>query len=52
MAKHKFIEDMRPLLAEAFAEGLTGEEIMTAFRAILTELKRTAKRDGRKGENS
>lgn len=52
MARHKFIEDMRPLLAEAFAEGMTGDEIMTAFRAILTELKLADKRDGRKGDKS
>ncbi len=52
MAKHKFIEDMRPLMAEAFAEGMTGEEIMAAFRVILLELKSGGKTDGRKGEKS
>lgn len=51
MAKHKFIEDMRPLLAEAFAEGLTGDEIMAAFRTILNELK-SNNADSRKGEKS
>ena len=52
MARHKFIEDMRPLLAEAFAEGLSGDEIMAAFRAILDELRRASRRDGRKGDKS
>ena len=51
MARQKFIEDMRPLLKEAFAEGLSGEEIMAAFKAILIDLKHK-KTDGRKGEKS
>jgi GntR family transcriptional regulator len=52
MARHKFIEDMRPLLKEAFAEGLSGEEIMAAFKAILSDLKQAKKTDRRKGEKS
>ena len=52
MAKHKFIEDMRPLMAEAFAEGMTGEEIVAAFRAILSELRAGKQADGRKGDRS
>lgn len=51
MAKRKFIEDMRPLLAAAFAEGMTGDEILAAFRALLVEL-RHAKTDRREGEKS
>jgi GntR family transcriptional regulator len=52
MARHKFIEDLKPLLAEAFAEGMTGDEIMAAFTAMLTELKQANRMDGRKGEKS
>jgi len=52
MAKYKFIEDMRPLMAAAFAEGMTGEEIMAAFRAILSELGAGKRADGRKGDRS
>jgi GntR family transcriptional regulator len=52
MAKHKLIDDMRPLLAAAFAEGLTGEEIMAALNAILKELKPGMKTDRGKGERS
>ena len=52
MARQKLIEDMRPLLAEAYAEGLSGDEIMAAFRAILDELGRADKGDGRKGDKS
>jgi len=52
MARHKFIEDLRPLLREAFAEGLSGEEIMAAFTALLSDIKQAGKTDGRKGERS
>jgi GntR family transcriptional regulator len=52
MARHKFIEDLKPLLAEAFAEGMTGDEIMAAFTAMLTELKQANRMDGRKGDKS
>jgi GntR family transcriptional regulator len=52
MARHKFIQDLKPLLAEAFAEGMTGDEIMAAFTAMLTELKQANRMDGRKGEKS
>lgn len=52
MAKHKFIEDMRPLMAGAFAEGMTDEEILAAFRAILGELKAGKQTDRGKGEKS
>jgi GntR family transcriptional regulator len=50
MAKQKLISDLRPLLAEAFAEGMTGGEIMAAFKALLNEL--SAKRNQQGGEKS
>ena len=52
MAKHKFIEDMKPLLAEAFAEGMTGDEIMAAFSAMLQELKSSRNTNRSKGDKS
>ena len=43
MAQDRFVESLKPLLAEAFAEGMSGEEIMAAFRAVLNELERQSK---------
>jgi GntR family transcriptional regulator len=52
MAEHRFIEDIRPLLSEAFAEGMSGDQIMAAFRAVLNELRQQRKMNTRKGEKS
>jgi len=52
MAEQRFVKDVRPLLAEAIAEGMSRDQILTAFRAILNELGRESKVNNPKGEKS